>query len=250
MTLAASSITHRFGKTAALSGVTLAAHRGQITVLIGPNAAGKSTLLRCLSGALDPIEGTITFDGKPLAHLRRSQRAPRIAFVPQRPGVGAAFCVREVVELGRYLLRPDHRRIAQAVERMQIENLLQRPFNELSVGQQQRVTIARALAQVDSTGFLVLDEPTAAMDIRHNLQTIAVLREFARQGGGVILSMHDLSQAATSADIVGILNQGKLVESGSPRQVMQPASMQSVFGAEFSWHSSSFCESLLIRPLM
>jgi iron complex transport system ATP-binding protein len=246
MTLAAKGLKHSFGSVKALLDVTFSAARGSVCVLIGPNAAGKSTLLRCLCGAMKADEGAVTLDGKPLSELTRARRAASLAYVPQRPVVAAAFSVREIVELGRFALPPNRRRVDGALHRMELGELADRPFAHLSAGQQQRVIIARSLAQLDPDGFLILDEPTAAMDIRHVLETVRLVRELAIQGAGIVLSIHDLTLAAACGDSICLLDHGRVVEAGTSQDVLRPDLLERVFQAPFSWHKCDGDDPILM----
>lgn len=221
-----------------LDGVTAEAPNGRITAVIGPNAAGKSTLLRLCIGALRPRSGRALVDGTDAVALRGRRLAERIAYVPQRASVAAAFTVREVVELGRYALPRDRRRVEDAIERMGLRELADRPYPELSVGQQQRVTLARALAQVEPPGNLVLDEPTSAMDLRHARRCFDVLRDLAQRGAAILVAMHDLTAAAALADDAWLIESGppgRLNMAGAAEAVMQPQRLEAIFGVPFEW---------------
>jgi iron complex transport system ATP-binding protein len=233
----ARNISQRFGDVHALRGIRASAPRGAIVAVVGPNAAGKSTLLRCLAGAIAPSEGLALLQGSPVRKLAAATRARRLAFVPQRPTIAADFSVHDVVELGRYALEASPRRVDEALAACGLRDLAGRPYRQLSAGQQQRVVIARALAQVDSDGALILDEPLTAMDVRHQLELVALLRAQAAAGGCVLMSVHDLGLAAAVADEVWLLHQGALVASGPAREVLSEARLAQVFEARFSWRS-------------
>ena len=217
------------------SHVSVRAEAGRIMAVLGPNAAGKSTLLRCIIGALRPNSGSVTIDGEDVHRLRPRALAQRVAYVPQRAIVSAAFNVRQVVELGRYALPSDSGRVADALTRLDLEEVAERPYRTLSAGQQQRVTMARALAQLAPQGVLVLDEPASAMDLRHIAQLHVLLREVASDGATVIVAMHDLSAAANLADQAWLLDQGRLVAFGETPDVLDVHRLQEIFGVEFAW---------------
>jgi iron complex transport system ATP-binding protein len=226
-------LSHSYGEVEALIDISVRADAGRVNVIIGPNASGKSTLLRCIIGALRPARGAVHLNGTAIDRLPRRQRAAHLAYVPQRADVSAAFTVREVIELGRYALPRDDARVDAAIEQLDLTDLAHRPYATLSVGQQQRVTLARAVAQVANNGVLVLDEPTSAMDLRHVTQCLRMLRQMAADGRTIIMAMHDLTMAATVADQVWLMNEGRLHASGETDAVMQREQLEAVFGVRF-----------------
>ncbi len=230
MTIKIENLSHSFGKISALKDITVGIKPKSITALIGPNAAGKSTLLRCIIGAIKPGNGCVLIDNKQSHKLSAKAFAQCAAYVPQRPVVSAAFSVREVVELGRYVLSVNKSKVDNALEQLDLLKLADRPFQTLSVGQQQRVALARAFAQLSSNGHLILDEPMSAMDLNYVYKCVALLRERAEAGATVILALHDLSLAATIAENVLLLDKGQLVLSGDVDEVMQPKHLTKVFG--------------------
>ncbi len=232
MTIHIKNLSHSFGKLDALKDISASIKPLSITALIGPNAAGKSTLLRCIMGALKPGKGKVLIDKKKAHRLNGKALAECIAYVPQRPIVSAAFSVREVVELGRYILPINMGKVDEALDQFDLTSLADRPFQSLSVGQQQRVALARAIAQLDMDGHLILDEPMSAMDLNYVYKCVDLLRGLADGGATVILALHDLSLAATISDNVLLLDNGKLVLSGDVDEVMQPMHLTKVFGIE------------------
>ena len=235
MTISLEDLHFAFGRRMVLSGLSAEARGGRITALLGPNAAGKSTLLRCVTGALKLGGGLVRVDGDPVHRMRARQLATRVAYVAQRPVVSAAFTVREVVELGRYALPRDTSRVEQAMEQLALIHLAERPFPELSVGQQQRVMLARALAQLAAAGNLILDEPLSAMDLRHVRLAISVLQRLAGAGATVVVVLHDLGLAAAVADDVWLLREGALVAAGTVEEVLTLPRLEETFGVPFQW---------------
>ena len=211
---------------------------GQVTALLGPNAAGKSTLLRCIIGSLRPKLGAVMIDGIATHRMRVRDLATRLAYVPQRSIVSAAFTVREVIELGRYALPPNPSKVEYAIDRLDLEHLAHRPYPELSVGQQQRVMLARAVAQLSPTGNLLLDEPLSAMDLRYVQHSSVLLRELAAGGAAILIAMHDISLAAALADEVWLLDGGRLVASGEVAKVLSLDRLRAIFGVDFQWVES------------
>ncbi|MCH8823755.1 MAG: ABC transporter ATP-binding protein [Planctomycetes bacterium] len=232
MTIKIENLSHSFGKIAALKDISTSIKPKSITVLIGPNAAGKSTLLRCIIGAIRPNSGKVLIDKMPAHKLSARVLAKCAAYVPQRPIVSAAFSVREVVELGRYVLPRNISKVDKALDQLDLTKLEDRAFQNLSVGQQQRVALARAFAQISVNGHLILDEPMSAMDLNYVYKCVDLLRAKAESGATVILALHDLSLAATIADNVLLLDNGKLILSGDVNEVMQPGHLTKVFGIE------------------
>jgi iron complex transport system ATP-binding protein len=235
MSIVIEHLSFSYGRRNVLDDVHVAAEPGRLIALIGPNAAGKSTLLRCIIGALAPRAGRALIHGVATHRMTAGQLAARVAYVPQRPVVSAAFTVRQVVALGRFALPPNPRRIEQAIDQMDLRDVAERPFPALSVGQQQRVTMARALAQLGDSGGLVLDEPWSALDLRHVHHCIAATRAAAQRGATVLIAMHDLTLAAAIADDVWMLQGGRLVAAGPVGAVMGVEQLREVFEVEFGW---------------
>ena len=208
---------------------------GGVCALIGPNAAGKSTLMKLMLGQLDPSHGQITLDGQSIAKMKPHERAARVAYVPQRTTANVAFTVEEVVALGRFALPRSEKAIAQAMEMCDLIEIRHRVFAELSMGQQQRVALARALAQVGPAEamhgkFLLLDEPVSAMDLKHVHDTMARLRSLASMGLGVLVVLHDLNLASTYADTVWLMDAGLLRAAGRWDAVLKSELLEPVYG--------------------
>ncbi|MEM7043835.1 MAG: heme ABC transporter ATP-binding protein [Pseudomonadota bacterium] len=224
-----------------LDNVSLSLLSGTITCLLGPNGAGKSTLLRVLSGALAPSHGEVQFRGRPLDRWAPDELARGRAVLSQSTTLGFAFSVVEVVALGR---SPHVRQSSAALDRQVIEaalaaaditHLADRRYPTLSGGEQQRVQLARVLAQLmDGSGniggrLLMLDEPTASLDLAHQQQVLAIARDFSRAGGTVLAVLHDLNLAASVADHVCLLKGGRFITSGRPEDVLTADMIEDVF---------------------
>jgi len=216
-----------------VAGVTCSAPVGTITVLIGPNAAGKSTVLRGIGGHLAPQRGTIDVLGAAPHRVSGAALAARVAMVAQRGVVAAPFLVEEVVRFGRYALPADQERIDSAIDAVDMLPHAGRIFAELSAGQQQRVLLARAIAQVEPGGILLLDEPTSAMDLPSTGRTLRLLRTLAAQGITVVMVLHDLIQAQRVADRVWLLGGGSLRAEGEAAALLTPEMLESLFGVPF-----------------
>lgn len=231
--LTATDLVVGYGRTDILGGISATAHRGQVVVVLGPNAAGKSTLLRSLVGVLPIRSGRVELDGDAIASMSPQTLASRLAYVPQRPSITGAYTVRDVVAMGRYALPVDRTREDRAMDAFDLAGVADRPFDALSVGQQQRVGLARAWAQVASDGILVLDEPTAALDLRHVRELLLMIRTHADEGGLVLVALHDLTSARSVADLAWLIDDGNLAASGPAETVMSLDRLTATYGVDF-----------------
>ncbi len=218
-----------YGTRRVLHNVSLEVETGEVFVLIGPNGAGKSTLVRAASGVIPLLGGKIRTNGDDLAALPPMQRARYLAVVPQAVALPPAFTVWETVLMGRtpYLnflgqaSTKDDEIIRTALQKVDALDLSERRVGELSGGEQQRVLLARALAQ--STPILLLDEPTSNLDLHYQVSLMETVRQLARRDNlAVLIALHDLNLAARYADRVALLVQGKIKAVGAPRQVLTP----------------------------
>ncbi len=217
-------------------GVGLTLHPGTLTALVGPNGSGKTTTLRLLAGLLKPSEGRVLGAGRDLSELPPRELAKRVTYVPQDTHLDFEFTVREIVAMGRHAhlgrFQPegahDREVIRRALERTDVLHLAERSVTELSGGERQRVVIARSLAT--EAGVLLLDEPTASLDIAHALDILALCRSLAAEGKTLCLAIHDLNAAARFADRVGLMAGGSLVADGTPDDIFTPDRIASVFG--------------------
>lgn len=207
-----------------LHDVTFDARAGEVHALIGPNGAGKSTLLATITGDQTVAEGRITVAGRPLQAWSARELSRRRAVLLQHNDVFFPFTVQQVVEMGRApwrrteLERDDDEAVAAAIAETDIARLAGRQVPSLSGGERARAALARVLAQ--RTGILLLDEPTAALDLRHQEDVLRLAREAATAGDAVIVVLHDLNLAAAYADRISLLQQGRLVTTGSPAEVL------------------------------
>jgi iron complex transport system ATP-binding protein len=219
----------------AVRGVTLEAARRTLTAIVGPNGSGKSTLVRALLGRLLPERGSITIDGAPLASLERREIARRIAIVPQREEPAFPLLTRDFIALGRFAFggvwggatAEDRSAVARAAERVGATAYLSRRTDELSGGEWQRVRIARALAQ--SGDALVLDEPTAFLDVAHEMAVFELLDALAREGRAVLLVSHQLNLVARFASRIVLLHRGVIAVAGAPDEVMRGDQLERVY---------------------
>lgn len=221
------------GDRTVLDRVDLTVRAGEVVALVGPNGAGKSTLLDVLTGDLPPATGGVELCGRPLGEWPHETVARVRAVLPQRPTVGFPFTAAEVVRMGR---APWHRtaaaahdagRVADSMAAVEVDHLADRSVLSLSGGESARVALARVLAQ--DTQLLLLDEPTAALDIHHEELTLRVVRDRVDDGAGVVVVLHDLGLAAAHADRVVVLADGGIAASGSPGDVLQPGLLSDVY---------------------
>jgi iron complex transport system ATP-binding protein len=214
-----------------VDGVDVDLGSGEVVALVGPNGAGKSSVLRLLAGEVEPTAGSVELGGAPLGRLGPVERARRRAVMPQDAPMRFSFTAREVVAMARYAQSSradDDRAVDRALRRVGIAHLASRTFPSLSGGERALVTLARVLAQ--ETPVLLLDEPTASLDIGHQEQVMAVVRELACEGAAVLVVLHDLNLAAAHADRVALLAGGRVVHAGPPAETLSAARVGTAFG--------------------
>ena len=236
-----------------LTGIDLDVRAGEILALVGPNGAGKSTLLSVLSGDASPNEGEVTLLGRPIGDYRALELARLRSVLTQANAVSFPFRVIEIVQMGRNpwmrssTVDDDRDAVIRAVEAADVEHLLGRRFTSLSGGEQARVSLARVLAQ--STGIVFLDEPTAALDLRHQEEVMRVARGLAAQGRAVVVVVHDLSLAGAYADRIALLDSGRLDALGTPAEVMTAERVSRVYGLEVRIHRIGAPGRPVVLPL-
>jgi iron complex transport system ATP-binding protein len=216
----ARAVRVRLGERWVVDGVDFAAAFGQISAIVGPNGSGKTSLLRALAGLID-FTGSITHGADEIRRLRPAERAQRVAYLPQTSSLSAMLSVRQVVALGRYASHPgllastrrDDAMIDRALSRTNISSLAEQAYPRLSGGQQRLVLLARALATGAST--LLLDEPTASLDLKHALTLFALLGELARDGYCIVLVLHDLDDVQRHAEQAILLDKGRVQGRGT-----------------------------------
>ena len=229
-----------YGDRRVLQGIHLHAQPGRLLALIGPNGAGKSSLLAVMAGLRRPSMGDMQLDGRPLHAWPSHELARRRAMLSQNVQLGFAFRVEEVVMLGRSphgAMSPreaDRRIVDAAMQVTRVQHLRERSYLELSGGEQQRVQLARVLAQIwdcrQEPGWLLLDEPEAGLDIAHQHDMLLHAQALARLGFGVIAVLHDLNLAARYADDIALLAQGRLIRHGDPTQALEADVLSRVYG--------------------
>ncbi len=232
----AQAVSFRVEAKALLERVDLRAERGQFVGLIGPNGAGKSTLLRALSGALRGHEGAVWLEGSDLRATPAREVAAMLALVPQIAPYTQGFTAFELVLMGRYphlgrfqLEGAADDRIAEAAMRLtETDAFAARTLDTLSGGERQRVFLARAIAQ--QPRILLLDEPTSNLDILHQLTILGLVRRLVDEGLTAIAAIHDLNLAARYCDRLSLLSKGRVAVEGRPEEVLEPKTIESVFG--------------------
>ena len=233
--LALRGVAVAFGGAPILRGVDLAVGEGEVVGLLGRNGAGKTTLIRVATRVATPDSGEVSLRGRPLASYARRELAPTIAVVPQETSVPFAFEALEVVLMGRAphlgLLGFESGRdvdlAMQAMERIGIAHLADRPVTLLSGGERQLVVLARALAQ--DAPILLLDEPTAFLDLRHRLEVLSLVRDLARSGRSALVVSHDLGLSARFCDRLALLAAVEGGAQGPPREVLTPGALRRAF---------------------
>lgn len=234
--ISAEGLVVRYGLRRILHGVSLAARAGQLTAIVGPNASGKTTVLKALAGLI-PFEGSVLYGADDARLLARAERSRRVAYVPQRTALDAPQTVREVVSQGRYPhhgFRPpskiDEEEIDRALDAAGVESLERRSFLALSGGEQRRVLVARALAT--EAPVILLDEPTASLDVAHVLATHALLRRLAAAGRTVIVVLHALDDVRIHTDRAFLLSEGRVVEEGASIDVIAERTIRDVYDVD------------------
>ncbi len=217
------------GESTILQDVSLHASQGELIAILGPNGAGKSTLLGVLAGDLIPNSGTVSFGEEQISSLTKRELAQRRAVLPQQVTVSFPFSVEEVVEMGRGPKQTgtDQDLIEMAMKRVDVLEMRSRLYRSLSIGEQARVSMARILAQ--DTPLLLLDEPTAVLDIGQQEKLMRIVRSLVDDGRTVIAVFHDLNVAMSFADRVVLLQRGKQVAIGAPRETMTAEALSNIY---------------------
>lgn len=236
-TLEVDAATIAYGDRVVLDGLDLVVPPGRISIIVGANACGKSTLLRAMARLLAPTSGSVLLDGAPIAEMPTKKVATVLGLLPQTPIAPEGIVVADLVGRGRYphqglfarWTADDDAAVAEALEATGSLGLAERAVDELSGGQRQRVWISMALAQ--QTDVLLLDEPTTFLDVSHQVDVLDLLTDLNRsRGTTIVIVLHDLNLAARYADHLFAVKEGRVFASGSPREVVTPETVEAVFG--------------------
>ena len=235
-TLVAKGITVGRGTRTILDDASITVSRGAFLAIVGPNGSGKSTLLRALAGIWQVSAGSIKLDDQSIAGMDRRELAAAVGFVPQDLRMDFEFTVQEIVAMGRYPRRgrftraslADNDAIDSAIERCDIGNLRGRFVTTLSGGERQRVGIARSLAA--DPHIILLDEPTANLDIQHTLETLDLCEQLAASGKSIVIATHDMNAVARYAKEVALIDSGRIAHSGDVNEVLTHTTLEQVFG--------------------
>jgi iron complex transport system ATP-binding protein len=253
--LAIENLTVSYGPRQVLKGISLEVSPGEVVALIGPNGAGKSTLVRAVSGVIRVDSGRVLWNGKNVLGLSAMARARCLAVVPQATSMPPAYTAWETALLGRtpYLnflgqVSPGDEEIARnALEKVDASGLADRRVGELSGGEQQRVLLARALAQ--TTPVLLMDEPTAHLDLQHQVHLMELATRLAHtEHLAVLVALHDLNLAALFADRVALMVEGEIIAAGSPRQVLTPENISAAYALPVQVIPHPYADAPLILP--
>ncbi|WP_068084680.1 heme ABC transporter ATP-binding protein [Polycladidibacter stylochi] len=230
--LEARNLSFSVGPTQLINSISFRAAAGEFTVIVGPNGAGKSTLLRCLSGELTPTGGNIVMHGKDLKHYQPQELAVHRAVLSQSSQLSFPFKVHEIAMLGvkasQLALSKEeaNQRIAKALSQVGLQGYEHRYYQSLSGGEQQRTHMARVLCQIwqpvtqHGPACLLLDEPTASLDLRYQISLLDLAKSYARKGGCVVAVLHELDLVKAYADQVYMLKQGELFKAGDPHAAL------------------------------
>ncbi|MWV48635.1 ATP-binding cassette domain-containing protein [Rathayibacter sp. VKM Ac-2803] len=256
-TLSVDSVTLAYDERVVVDGLSLTVPTGAISVIVGANACGKSTLLRAMARLITPREGAVLLDGQAIHRLPTRQVAQQVGLLPQTPIAPEGIAVSDLVARGRYPHRGWFGRGASADDDAVVEDALRatgtleiadRPVDELSGGQRQRVWIAMALAQ--RTDVLLLDEPTTYLDVSHQIEVLDLLTDLNRsRGTTIVIVLHDLNLAARYADHLFAVRDGALYASGTPADVVTPETVRAVFGMESRVIEDPVSRTPLVLPI-
>ena len=253
--LSINGLDFRYKNISVLKDVGIELHKGEVLSIVGPNGAGKTTLLKCILGIVKPDNGTILIDGRDASRMKRLNLAKCISYAPQALPYKFPISVFDAVLMGRrpYITwkpsQKDLEVVAEVLRSMDLEDFALRDFDQLSGGQKQKVLLARVFAQ--ETDYLLLDEPTSNLDLRHQMEVMEMINGMVkRKGAAAMLAMHDLNLASRFSDIIVMLNGGKIFCAGEPAQVMTVENIKSVYKVEATINQNNGHPYILpVRPV-
>ena len=237
-TLVVQELSVALGGTEIISDISVSVESGELLGIVGPNGAGKTTLIRAIQCTLPATQGSVTVEGQPVERLSARERGRLIASVPQETRLSFSFTVEHAVAMGRnpHIGRfgtadeTDHQAVQRALEQTQLTEFADRQVTELSGGERQRVLLARAFAQ--DAPLLLLDEPTANLDINHAINTLDLVRTVVDEGTAAVAAIHDLDLAARYCDRLLLIADGELLAVGSPESVLTSHRLKAAFDVE------------------
>lgn len=254
--LSARGVGFGYGDRDILRGVSVDLAPGEVTILLGPNGAGKSTLIRILSGVLAPREGGVLLCGRPPGAFRRREMARLLSVVGQDPPVDFPMTVAAYVGLGRFSRQgffggtspEDREQVERAMERTELTGLRDRTLAEISAGERQRAAVARAIAQ--EARVMLLDEPTAFLDIRHRVAFYEIVTQLKEASGiAALVASHDLSLCAEYGERIVLLSGGTVAAQGRPEEVLTPGNVQAAYGVAVACDRNPATGSIRVTPL-
>lgn len=253
------NISINIGNKTLLSNASIEVKQGELAVVLGPNGAGKSTLLKALCGDIAISEGSVCYQGTALGHYSSDSLAKMRAVLTQHYDCEFPFSVQEIVDMAHYVHQNDYSKSElaafshKAMAQLHVEHLAKQAFPRLSGGEKQRVQFARVLCQLlpilekQKPCYLLIDEPTASLDLFHQYQVMHLAKEVAKMGAGVIAVVHDLALAASFANSAHLLEKGNIVSSGRPADILNETQVKSTYGiAAHLATSEGFLPSLRI----
>ncbi len=253
--LSVSNVFFSYSDNPVLKNINFELQRGEFTGIIGPNGAGKSTLIRLAAALLENYQGLIRISGQDIKNLNRRELALKTSYVPQNIEPNFPFSVKEIIRMGRYphqngLFAEDanaDEAVRMAIENMDLSTLQNRSFNTLSGGEKQRAVIASALAQ--ESDLLLLDEPTTALDLRHQQLILSKLKHLTLAGAKTtLLVTHDINLAAQFCDRIILMDHGEIIADGTPKEVLNFELIQQVYGVIVYIDVNPFTDSIYILP--
>jgi iron complex transport system ATP-binding protein len=234
MNLEINNLSFGYASAPVLKDITFKVNLGEVVSIVGPNGSGKSTLLKCINRILKPKQNTVLIDGQCTSKINLREMSKLLSYVPQSSSSSFPFTVFDVVLMGRRpyvnwkLTEKDHQIAAEMLDFLGIGSMAMRNFNELSGGEQQKVVIARALAQQPQ--ILLFDEPTSYLDIKHQLDILHILKSLSQLSArAVVVSIHDLNLACRFSDRMIMLKKGKIYAVGSPEEVLTETNIEAVY---------------------
>jgi len=254
--LSARGVHFRYREREVLSGVDLHVGEGEVAILLGPNGVGKSTLLKIISGLLSPGSGEVTLIGRPPASYGRREMARLLSVVGQEPPVDFPMSVEEYVALGRFphqgffggMTGEDRGQVERALEMSELLELRARGLGEISAGERQRAAVARAVCQ--GAKVMLLDEPTAFLDIYHRVAFYEIVSRLKKECGiGALVASHDLSLCAEYGERIVLLSAGRVLASGKPEDVLTPGNIREAYGVDVTCDRNPATGAVRVTPL-